>query len=114
MDKINVMISIFSLWFGCLNSLPPLRHQFTTYYEFLLYFVDVTNVALLALMLFIQNICLSVQDISVDALAVAVLASDDVGLGNVAQVVGYKLGGVVGGKFVWYYLRPSNLLVCLI
>ena len=53
---------------------------------------------MLALMLFILNICLSVQDISVDALAVAVLASDDVGLGNVAQVVGYKLGGVVGGK----------------
>jgi len=38
------------------------------------------------------------QDISVDAITISVLASDDVGIGNVVQVVGYKIGGVIGGK----------------
>lgn len=60
--------------------------------------VNTTDVSALAAMLFIQNVCVSVQDISVDALAVAVLAVEDVGLGNVAQVVGYKFGGVAAGR----------------
>lgn len=62
-----------------------------------LYFLDFSNLVMLAMMLFLMNMCVSVQDISVDAVAVAALAAEDVGLGNVAQVVGYKLGGVVGG-----------------
>lgn len=73
-------------------------------------FVKFTDVSLLALMLFIQNTCISVQDISVDALAVAVLSVEDVGLGNVAQVVGFKFGGVAAGKEC---TLPDCVCVCL-
>ncbi|KAF6038577.1 MFSD3 [Bugula neritina] len=59
--------------------------------------VNFYSLSSLALMLFMQNICVSVQDISVDALAVSILSTEDVGLGNVAQVTGYKVGGVLAG-----------------
>ena len=60
--------------------------------------VEFTDVSTFAAMLFLQNICASVQDISVDALAIGILSVEDVGLGNVAQVVGYKFGGLTAGE----------------
>lgn len=61
--------------------------------------VELTDVVGLAMVLLCQNLCASVQDISVDALAISLLSSADIGLGNTAQVVGYKVGGLLGGAF---------------
>lgn len=52
--------------------------------------------ALLALV-FLLNLLAATQDIAVDGLAVDLLAEGDLGLGNAAQVCGYKLGMIAGG-----------------
>lgn len=44
------------------------------------------------------NLWASVQDTAVDGLAVELLPPEERGLGNVAQVAGYKLGMVAGGS----------------
>jgi MFS family permease len=46
---------------------------------------------------FVMNLLAATQDIGVDAFAVDTLRPQDLGLGNAAQVVGYKLGMLVGG-----------------
>lgn len=45
----------------------------------------------------IINLFASTQDVAVDGLAVSTLNKDELGLGNTAQVVGYKLGMLAGG-----------------
>jgi MFS family permease len=45
----------------------------------------------------IMNVLTATQDIAVDALAVDRLGKADLGLGNSAQVVGYKIGMLAGG-----------------
>ncbi|XP_020904150.1 major facilitator superfamily domain-containing protein 3-like [Exaiptasia diaphana] len=48
------------------------------------------------------NVMAASQDIAVDTLALRILDSSDLGKGNIAQVVGYKTGALIGGGFlVW-------------
>lgn len=55
------------------------------------------GLAALLLMVFLMNLFASTMDVAVDGLAVDVLRREELGYGNVAQVVGYKLGAVAGG-----------------
>lgn len=56
----------------------------------------------LAVVLFLFNLLTSTQDIAVDGLAIRILSSSDLAYGNIAQVVGYKVGTVVsGGVLTW-------------
>lgn len=56
---------------------------------------------LLALM-FLMNLFAATQDIAVDGLAADSLSAQELGLGNTAQVAGYKLGMITGGGLlVW-------------
>jgi PAT family beta-lactamase induction signal transducer AmpG len=52
--------------------------------------------ALLGLV-FLMNVFASTQDVAVDGLAVDLLRPEDLGVGNTAQVVGYKVGMLTGG-----------------
>jgi len=57
--------------------------------------------ALLALV-FAMNLCAATQDIATDGLAIDSLRPGELGPGNAAQVVGYKLGMLTGGGLlVW-------------
>jgi MFS family permease len=47
--------------------------------------------------LFLCNIFASMQDVSVDAVALSILSGDELAAGNVAQIVGYKLGAAFAG-----------------
>ncbi|XP_063777122.1 major facilitator superfamily domain-containing protein 3 [Pseudophryne corroboree] len=51
----------------------------------------------LAWLLLLMHVLASVQDVALDAVSVAVLTQDQVGLGNSLQVVAYKLGSVLAG-----------------
>jgi len=53
-------------------------------------------------LVFAMNLLAATQDVAVDGLAVDVLRPDELGYGNAAQVVGYKLGMLTGGGLlVW-------------
>ncbi|ADO70136.1 MFS transporter [Stigmatella aurantiaca] len=53
-------------------------------------------------LIFLMNLLAATQDIAVDGLAVDLLRPEEMGLGNTAQVVGYKLGMLTGGGLlVW-------------
>jgi PAT family beta-lactamase induction signal transducer AmpG len=57
--------------------------------------------ALMAVLLFL-NAAAATQDIAVDGLAVDLLPAEELGMGNAAQVVGYKVGMLLaGGVLVW-------------
>lgn len=57
---------------------------------------------ILAFNIFIMNLAAATQDVSVDGLAVDLLAENELGYGNAAQVVGYKAGMILsGGLLVW-------------
>lgn len=47
--------------------------------------------------LFLWNVFASVEDVAVDSVAVVLLAEQELGAGNVGQVVGYKLGAAFAG-----------------
>lgn len=52
--------------------------------------------------IFFMNLIAATQDIAVDGLAVDILARDELGPGNAAQVAGYKAGMIFGGGIlVW-------------
>ncbi|KAE8600048.1 hypothetical protein XENTR_v10017449 [Xenopus tropicalis] len=53
--------------------------------------------SLLAWLLLLMHVLSSLQDVVVDAVAVAALTQEQVGLGNSLQVVAYKLGSVIAG-----------------
>lgn len=56
----------------------------------------------LLIAVFLMNLIAATQDIAVDGLAVDILGEHELGLGNAAQVVGYKSGMVIsGGILVW-------------
>jgi len=56
----------------------------------------------LCAILLLLNVFAATQDIVVDGIAVAILAADELGGGNTAQVVGYKIGAIFGGGvLVW-------------
>lgn len=75
----------------------------------------------LALIL-LMNLFAATQDIAVDGLAVDLLSKKELGAGNAAQVVGYKLGMIVGGGLLvslaaragWGSLFFSMAGLCLI
>ena len=56
-----------------------------------------TNLFVLSFIVFFLNFFAATQDIAVDGIAVALLTSDELGKGNTAQVVGYKIGSIFGG-----------------
>lgn len=58
------------------------------------------------------NILASTQDIAVDSIIVDLLSKDDIGVGNIAQVVGYKSGSLVGGGLLGW-LSSSLSWQCL-
>jgi len=49
------------------------------------------------LVLFMWNVFASVEDVAVDSVAVMLLSEQELGAGNVGQVVGYKLGAAFAG-----------------
>jgi PAT family beta-lactamase induction signal transducer AmpG len=54
------------------------------------------------LLVFLMNLFAATRDVAVDGLAVDVLEISELGHGNVAQVVGYKIGMLTGGGLlVW-------------
>ena len=56
----------------------------------------------LAVVLFMFNLLTSTQDIAVDGLAIQILAASELASGNIAQVVGYKIGAIFsGGLLTW-------------
>lgn len=60
------------------------------------------NLSLLYVVLLLMNVCAALMDVAVDGLAVDLLGEHELGPGNAAQVVGYKLGSVLtGGLLVW-------------
>ena len=60
------------------------------------------DVRVLGLAILLLNFLAATQDIAVDGLAVAILGESGLGLGNAAQVVGYKFGMILGGGvLVW-------------
>jgi MFS transporter, PAT family, beta-lactamase induction signal transducer AmpG len=60
------------------------------------------GLALLLALVFLMNLFAATQDIAVDGLAVDMLEPQELGLGNTAQVVGYKLGMLTGGGLLVY------------
>lgn len=60
------------------------------------------HLALLLALVLAMNFLAATQDIAVDGLAVDLLAPGELGAGNAAQVVGYKVGMLTGGGIlVW-------------
>ena len=56
----------------------------------------------LLVLVLLMNLCAATMDIAVDGLAVDLLAERELGKGNIAQVVGYKIGMLTGGGLlVW-------------
>jgi MFS family permease len=64
-----------------------------------------TDMRVLCVFLFIMNFFVSTQDIAVDALAVSLLQARELGSGNTAQVVGYKLGSIFGGGVLLWLME---------
>lgn len=72
-------------------------------------------------LIFLMNLFAATQDIAVDGFAVDMLRPDELGLGNAAQVVGYKLGMLTGGGLLvwasgrigWSGLFLSMAALCL-
>ncbi len=65
-------------------------------------FVPAESLALLLALIALTNLFAATMDIAVDGLAVDLLDVDELGWGNIAQVVGYKLGMLIGGGIlVW-------------
>jgi MFS family permease len=54
----------------------------------------------LLVLILLMNVFAATQDIAVDGLAVDILAAKELGLGNAAQVNGYKIGMWVGGSLL--------------
>lgn len=74
-------------------------------------------------LVFFLNFLAATQDIPVDGMAVDLLNEKDLGPANVAQVVGYKFGGLVGGSVLiqltprfgwagWLYSLSALLFLC--
>jgi PAT family beta-lactamase induction signal transducer AmpG len=67
-------------------------------------------------LVFLMNLFAATQDAAVDGFAVDSLRPGELGLGNTAQVVGYKLGMLTGGGLlVWatQYLGWEGLFLCM-
>ncbi len=58
----------------------------------LLIFVPPERLPLMVVLVLAMNLCASTMDVAVDGLAIDLLRRDELGYGNIAQVVGYKVG----------------------
>jgi len=66
------------------------------------FFASGTSLKPLFALIFLMNLFAAMQDIAVDGLAVDLLDSNELGLGNAIQVIGYRLGMIAsGGLLVW-------------
>src|SRR5262249_53049577 len=66
------------------------------------------GLAELLALVFLMNLLAATMDIAIDGLAVDLLGPEELGAGNAAQVVGYKVGMLSGGGlFVWASARFS-------
>ncbi len=67
------------------------------------------------LFIFLLNLFSATQDIAVDGFAVDILTSEERGVGNSAQVAGYKLGMILGGGILLAYSNAlgTNLVFLL-
>ncbi|XP_033647046.1 major facilitator superfamily domain-containing protein 3-like [Asterias rubens] len=71
---------------------------------------------LLCVIVFCLNLTASMQDVIVDAIAIGILRESELGAGNTAQVVGYKVGSIVGGGvFIWLivYIGWQGLFISI-
>lgn len=65
-------------------------------------FVPEAQLSILLPLVLSMNLFAAAQDVAVDGLAVDLLAEDELGPGNAAQVIGYKFGMLTGGGLlVW-------------
>ena len=66
------------------------------------FFADAPSFTPLLALIFLMNLFAALQDIAVDGLAVDLLESSELGMGNALQVIGYRLGMILsGGVLVW-------------
>ena len=61
-----------------------------------------SQIGYLSVLMFLLNMFSAIQDIAVDSLAVDLLNSDELGLGNTVQVVAYKFGSLFSGGLLLY------------
>ncbi|CAH8565073.1 unnamed protein product [Heterobilharzia americana] len=61
---------------------------------------DNTFVYSIPICLFMYNFWAASQDITVDSLTISILRLDQLSIGNTIQVVGYKIGAIIGGGFL--------------
>ena len=59
------------------------------------------SLTVLIVIVLVMNVLTATQDIAVDGYAVDRLGKEELGYGNAAQVVGYKIGMLVGGGLLW-------------
>ncbi|KAG8195023.1 hypothetical protein JTE90_008194 [Oedothorax gibbosus] len=87
-----------------------------TVISFLGMFISTDYFILMSVWLLLLNLFTALQDVSVDALALQILKDSELGHGNTAQVVGYKLGALFGGGilfWVHYYKGWAHLCLSL-
>lgn len=87
-----------------------------TIISFLGMFISTEYFILMSVWLLLLNLFTALQDVSVDALALQILKDSELGHGNTAQVVGYKLGALFGGGilfWVHYYKGWAHLCLSL-
>lgn len=78
--------------------------------------------ASLLVAVFFMNLFAATQDVPVDGLAVDLLGERELGAGNAVQVVGYKVGMIVGGSLLisqlprlgWAGMLLAMALLCLV
>lgn len=99
----------WSKWLWLLLSLGAL-----TVISFCGIFINTEYFVLMCVWLLLLNLFSAFQDVSVDALALHILRECEMGHGNTAQVVGYKLGSLFGGGILFWihYYHGWNYL-CL-
>ena len=76
---------------------------------------ELSLAGLLGLVL-VMNLCTATMDIAVDGLAVDTLEQHHLGYGNIAQVVGYKLGMITSGGLLLAYsdhLGWAGMFACM-
>lgn len=62
------------------------------------------QLTLLLALVFAMNLCAATMDVAVDGLAVDLLREEELGPGNAAQVVGFKLGMLTSGGLLLYFV----------
>lgn len=96
-------------WLWLLASLGAL-----TFTSFCGIFINPDYFVFMCIWLLFLNLFSAFQDVSVDALALHILQECEMGHGNTAQVVGYKLGALFGGGILfWVHYYHGWQYLCL-